>query len=212
MATFSGIPVEAFEFYDELTVNNTKTWWDAHKSAYERDVRAPLTELLAELTDEFGDPKLFRPYRDVRFSKDKVPIKDHQGGYISTEDAVGYYVQISSAGVMVAGGWYAPSPAQLRRYRDAVASGRAAQLRSLITALEKRWHLETNALKTRPKGYDEDTPDLDLLRFRVLTAERRYPVEAWMGSRKVLTRVRTDWRQLRPLVEWLTDVVGPADR
>ena len=212
MATFSGIPVEAFEFYDELSVNNSKPWWDAHKREYEQHVRGPLTDLLAGLSEEFGDAKLFRPYRDIRFSKDKTPIKDHQGGYVSTQDAVGYYVQISSSGVMVAGGWYAPSPAQLKRFREAVASGRADELRALVADLEKRWHLETNSLKTRPKGTDEATPDLDLLKYRMITAERHYPVEAWMGTRRALSRVRTDWRQLRPLIDWLTDVVGPADR
>ena len=212
MATFSGIPVEAFEFYDELTANNTKTWWTAHRSEYERHVREPLAELLADLADEFGDAKLFRPYRDVRFSKDKTPIKDHQGGYVSTEDAVGYYVQVSASGLMVAGGWYAPSPAQLKRFREAVASGRAGELRRLLARLEKQgWQIESNSLKTRPKGYDVDHPDLDLLRFRLLTAERHYPVEAWMGTRKAFTVVRADWRRLRPLMDWVSDVVGPAD-
>jgi uncharacterized protein (TIGR02453 family) len=210
---FSGIPVEAFEFYEELAANNTKTWWSAHKAEYERHVRDPLTALLDELAPEFGDATLFRPYRDVRFSKDKTPIKDHQGGYVSTEDAVGYYVQISASGLMVAGGWYAPSPAQLKRYRDAVASGKGKELRSVLGTLEKQgWHLESNPLKTRPQGYPGDHPDLDLLRCRLLTAERHYDIDAWMGTRKAATRVRSDWRKLTPLVEWVTETVGPADR
>jgi uncharacterized protein (DUF2461 family) len=113
---------------------------------------------------------------------------------------------------MVAGGWYAPSPAQLRRYREAVTEGHGSHVRGLLATLNRRsWHPESDSLKTRPKGYDPDHPDLDLLRFRKLTAERHYPVEPWMGTSKAVTRVRTDWRQLRPLVDWLTDHVGPAD-
>ena len=211
MGSFTGIPAEAFEFYEHLAADNTKTWWNEHKHEYEQQVRQPLTLLLGELADEFGEAHLFRPYRDVRFSKDKTPIKDHQGGYTSTQDAVGYYVQVSATGLMVAGGWYAPSSAQLKRYRDRIASGQADSLRQVLKLLHQQgWRVEGNPLKTRPKGIDPDHPDLDLLRFRMLTAERRYPAEAWMGTRKALTRVRTDWRQIRPLVEWLTDRVGPA--
>lgn len=211
MGSFKGIPAEAFEFYEHLASDNTKSWWNEHKHEYEQQVRQPLTLLLSELADEFGEAHLFRPYRDVRFSKDKTPIKDHQGGYIPTEDAVGYYVQVSASGLMVAGGWYAPSSTQLKRYREAIDAGHADSLRLLLDRLDKQgWQVEGNRLKTRPKGIDPDHPDLDLLRFRMLTAERRYPAEAWMGTSKALTKVRTDWRQIRPLVEWLTDRVGPS--
>ena len=84
---FTGIPAEAFEFYDRLAVDNTRTWWQANRGDYERFVREPLTHLVDELADEFGTPKLFRPYRDARFSKDKTPIKDHQGAVVGVEDA-----------------------------------------------------------------------------------------------------------------------------
>jgi uncharacterized protein (TIGR02453 family) len=211
VATFSGLPVEAFEFYDQLTANNTKSWWNEHKSDYERYVRTPLVDLVTALSDEFGEAKLFRPYRDVRFAKDKSPIKEHQGAYVSTQDAVGYYVQVSSSGLMVAGGWYASSGDQLKRYREAVDGGKGPELRTLLAALAKqRWQLESNSLKTRPRGYGDDPPDLDLLRFRHITAERHYDVEAWMGTSRVADRIRQGWRQLTPLVDWLTETVGPS--
>ena len=57
--------------------------------------------LLNELTDEFGDAHLFRPYRDARFSKDKTPLKDHQGAVVQIEDAIAYYVQVSASGCRV---------------------------------------------------------------------------------------------------------------
>jgi uncharacterized protein (TIGR02453 family) len=208
---FEGIPVEAFDFYDALAANNTRAWWQQNKGDYERLVKAPLTALLAELAPEFGEAHLFRPHRDTRFSKDKAPLKDHQGGFVGLEDAVGYYVQISAAGLMVAGGWYAPQGPQVGRYREAVESGHAAHLRGLVATLEKQgWEVDGQPLKTRPRGVDPDHPDLDLLRFRALTAARSYPVEAWMGTRKALTTVRNGWRQMRALTEWLADIVGPA--
>ena len=209
--SFTGIPAEAFDFYDALAADNSRTWWQAHKDEYERSVRAPLEQLLAELEPEFGKGHLFRPYRDTRFSKDKTPIKDHQGAFVGLEDAVGYYVQVSASGLMVAGGWYAPQGDQIPRFRAAVEAGHAPSVRSMINKVERQgWEIDGRPLKTRPRGVDPDHPDLDLLRFRSLTAARTYGVEPWMGSRKALTTIRSAWRQLRPLTEWLADTVGPA--
>lgn len=208
---FSGIPAEAFDFYSELAANNTRTWWQGHKGDYERYVREPLAGLLAELAAEFGEAHLFRPYRDTRFSRDKSPLKEHQGCFIGTEDAVGYYVQISAAGLMVAGGWYAPQGQQAARFREAVAAGHAPHLRQLLATLGKQgWEINGNPLKTRPRGVAADHPDLDLLRFRSLTGSKNYGAEPWMGTKDACTRVRADWRQVKPLVEWLSDHVGPA--
>ena len=73
--TFSGWPIEAVEFYEGLEADNSKVYWQEHKAVYDRFVKAPMEELLAELADEFGAGRLFRPYRDVRFSADKTPYK-----------------------------------------------------------------------------------------------------------------------------------------
>lgn len=208
---FAGIPVEAFEFYDALAANNTRAWWQDHKADYQRLVKDPLAQLLDELAAEFGQAHLFRPYRDTRFAKDKTPLKDHQGGYVAIEDAVGYYVQVSASGLMVAGGWYSPEGQQVARFRDAVAGGHAGHVRALLDKAAKQgWEVDGRPLKTRPRGVDAEHPDLDLLRFRALVLSRSYGVEPWMGTRKTLTTVRNAWRQARPLTEWLADHVGPA--
>ncbi len=208
---FSGLPAEAFDFYDALAANNSRPWWQEHRGQYEEHVRAPLQALLAELEPEFGAGNLFRPYRDTRFARDKTPIKDHQGAFIGLEDAVGYYVQVSGSGVMIAGGWYAPAGAQVARFREAIESGHATSLRAMVTqATKKGWQVDGNLLKTRPRGVPADHPDLDLLRMRGLTVSRRYAPEPWMDTRKLLTTVRSGWRAMRPLTEWLADHVGPA--
>ena len=208
---FTGLPAEAFEFYDDLAAHNTREWWRENRERYEAHVRAPLEALLADLAGEFGTGHLFRPYRDTRFSGDKTPIKDHQGAFVGLEDAVGYYVQVSATGLMVAGGWYAPQGPQVQRFREAVGAGHATTVRAMLRTLEKKgWEIDGNPLKTRPRGVDPDHPDLDLLRFRRLTGARSYEPAAWMGTRKAFTTVRSDWRQLRPVTEWLADHVGPA--
>src|SRR5689334_23138077 len=94
-----GFPAAALDFYDDLEVDNTKSFWQEHKSVYDECVAAPMKALTAALADEFGEAKIFRPYRDVRFAKDKSPYKTHQGAYVATGPSTGYYVQISAAGV-----------------------------------------------------------------------------------------------------------------
>ncbi len=207
---FAGFPSEAFEFYDALSANNTRPWWNEHKAEYLQVVREPLDDLLAELSEEFGTPHVFRPYRDARFSKDKTPIKDHQGAVVQVEDAIVYYVQVSSAGLMVAGGWYAPQGQQIARYRESVDGPVGSELERIVASLGRRFTVQGNPVKTRPRGYEADNPRIGLLRNRQLTAGRTYSVDASLGTRKALAMVRADWRALRPLIEWLADYVGPA--
>ena len=93
---FCGIPESALKFYHDLAANNTKSWWELNRGIYDSSVRAPITELMSELEAEFGSFKVFRPYRDVRFGKDKTPIKDHQGAVIQVED--GAHAEVAQRG------------------------------------------------------------------------------------------------------------------
>ena len=171
-----------------------------------------MVALLDELDAEFGRPTVFRPHRDVRFSKDKRPYKEHQGGFIGAEDAIGWYVEVSAAGLMVAGGWYAAQGTQVPRYRDAVSSAAGAELERIVGQVRSaRLEVGGDRLRTRPRGVGPDHPRLDLLRHRSLTCSRRYGTPAWVSSRSALQRVRADWRRMAQLVEWLADHVGPAD-
>src|SRR2546423_265028 len=79
---------EALEFFEGLEAENTKSYWQANKHVYDTLVRPPMEELLAELEPEFGAWRIFRPYRDVRFSADKSPYKTNIAatigdGYVS---------------------------------------------------------------------------------------------------------------------------------
>jgi uncharacterized protein (TIGR02453 family) len=209
-AAFTGFPAEAFDFYDRLADNNTRPWWNEHKAEYEDAVKAPLQALVDELAGEFGTAKIYRPYNDTRFAKGKPPIKDHQGAVVELEDSVGYYVQVSAQGLMVAGGWYAPMGQQVHRFREAVDGPRGAELERLVKAVRRRFDVEGRPLKTRPKGYEADNPRIELLRFRALTVARTYEVGPELGTRSAFTAVRGDWRAMRPLLEWLADNVGPG--
>src|SRR3712207_5449200 len=116
---FEGFPDEGLVFYEGLEADNSKTYWTRNRAAYDGCVRAPMQALLDELAGEFGAPKLFRPYRDVRFSNDKTPYKTHQGAVVNPEGrgAGAWYVQVSADGLMVAGGGWRPESDPVARYR-----------------------------------------------------------------------------------------------
>jgi uncharacterized protein (TIGR02453 family) len=205
--TFRGWPSEALEFYEGLTADNSKSYWTAHRPFYESRVRAPMEELLAELEPEFGTGKIFRPYRDVRFSKDKSPYKDHLAAWLSG----GGYIQLSAEGLAAGSGIYQMSPEQVDRYRRAVAddsSGTA--LTTLIAKIEKAGVgvLGRDSLKTVPRGYPRDHPRLDLLRHKGLVAWKEWPPAPWLGTAAASDRIVTFLRASRPLRDWLSSHVG----
>ena len=210
---FTGFPVEGLDFYDDLEADNTKTFWTAHKQVYLEAVHAPMTRLMELLGPEFGEGKLFRPYRDLRFGKDRTPYKTHQGGYVAHGPSTGWYVQLDAAGLLVAGGCYHPATDALARFRAAVADERTgSELEEMVAALAADGYaIEGERLRTRPRGYDADHPRIDLLRYKGLHATRRYDDgPAWLHTPEAAQRVRADWQAMTPLVEWSAVHVGPA--
>lgn len=206
---FEGFPVQALDFYDDLEVDNTKSFWDAHKATYDEHVKAPFVALTSGLEAEFGTAKIFRPYRDVRFAKDKTPYKTHQGAFVAAGPAMGWYVELSPRGVRVGGGFYEASGARLGAIRDAVSDDSTGPaLKRLLTKLEKAgFEIGGEQLKTSPRGYDADHPRIDLLRHKQLVASRSYGFEKVIHTPAVATLIRDDWRALKPLVAWLQRAV-----
>jgi uncharacterized protein (TIGR02453 family) len=205
--TFTGIPIAALDFYEDLEADNTKAFWTAHKHIYDEAVRAPLEALAAALEKEFGPAKFFRPYRDIRFAKDKTPYKTQQGAWFS-ESSV--YLQISAAGLMVAGGYWDTSSAQVERLRRAVADdvAGAALERALAAVRKARLELGGHQLTRVPHGYPKDHPRADLLRYKSMTARRDFGSPAWLPSKRAQTEVVKAARSISPLIGWLDTHVG----
>lgn len=202
--TFTGFPVAALDFYDDLEVDNTKAFWEAHKHVYQESVLAPLKALTSELADEFGPAKIFRPYRDVRFAPDKTPYKTAQGAYVSNRERVGFYIQVSAQGIRLGAGAYHLEPAELARFRAAVANDlQGPQLEKIVAGLD-RFEIGGETLKTTPRGYGKDHPRIALPRHKSLTAGRLLGFEPVIHTEGLLDVVRADWRALSPLVEWLS--------
>jgi uncharacterized protein (TIGR02453 family) len=212
--SFAGFPVAALDFYDDLEIDNTKSFWTAHKHIYAEAVRGPMLALTAELEQEFGEAKVFRPYRDLRYSaqpgRDKSPYKDHQGAFVAAGPAVGWYVEIGAPGVRVGAGFFHPGSDQLAAIRAAIDDDRRGLLlENVVAGIRRRrgWTVGGDQLKSAPRGWSSDHPRIDLLRHRSLIVGRSYGFGDRIHTRGVLTDVRRDWRAARPLVDWVLDAL-----
>ncbi len=206
--TFQGWPEDALDFYEGLEADNTKTYWTAHKTTYDTLVLGPMAELLDELGPEFGESKIFRPYRDVRFSSDKSPYKTHLGGVIGDHG----YVQLSANGLAAGSGMYEMVPGQLDAYRRAAADdATGTELEHIIRAVKVHGIdvRSREVLKTAPRGYRADHPHIELLRYKGLWAWKAWPVEPWLGTPAAKQRVADFLAAAGPLAKWLGMHAGP---
>jgi uncharacterized protein (TIGR02453 family) len=207
--TFSGWPEAALDFYEDLENDNSRSFWTAHKAVYEQAVLRPMAELTEELAEEFGEGKIFRPYRDIRFSADKTPYKTAIGASLGSG-----YIQLSAKGLAAGNGMYHMAADQLERYREAVANDLAGhELERIVAALTSQGidvH-GTDVLKKAPRGYPADHPRIGLLRYKGLIAWREWPVEPWLSSPKAKDQVRDFLAGTRPLADWLDGHVGESE-
>ena len=208
--TFEGFPTAALDFYDDLEIDNTRSFWEAHKHVYAESVLAPMKALTAALEPEFGTAKVFRPYRDVRFAKDKTPYKTHQGAFVAVAPRTGFYVEVSPRGVRTGGGCYDFEPARLASFRAAVAHDTyGPELEALLAETERQGY-ETGGdlLKTAPRGFDKEHPRIALLRHRTLFVGHLIGFEPVIHTSELLDLVREDWRSIRPVVDWIARNAG----
>lgn len=199
---FRGWAAEALDFYDGLEADNSKTYWTAHKSFFEEQVRGPMAALLAELEPEFGPAKIFRPYRDVRFSTDKSPYKTSCAASFER----GGYIQLTAAGLAAGAGAYMMDPPRLAKYRQAVAEDASGvPLAVIVEDLAARGTSVTShgQLQRVPRGFPREHPRADLLRHKGLIAWHPFELKPWLGTAKAKTHVVTFLRSCAPLQEWL---------
>ena len=209
---FQGFGEGLPHFFDGLEADNSKAYWSDHLEVYEAQVRDPLTALLTDLEPEFGPGKVFRPYRDVRFSKDKSPYKTQAAALTHGKDGhTALYLHIDADGLFVAGGFWRMERDQLARYRASVDdSATGGSLRRVVGALERAgWSRDGDQLSRAPRGFRPDHPRIDLLRHKGLAMSRRWDAEPWLFDRGALDVVAEHWRALASVNRWLYRHVGP---
>ena len=203
---FAGFPPEALAFYAGLEADNTREYWQAHRDVYEDAVHEPMELLLDELRPEFGEYKIFRPYRNLRFSKDKTPYKTGQGAIVARdgEHAGHRYVEINAHGLRLGAGRFHPERSELERTRRAIAEQPGAELERIRSDLEAAGLQYMPAeLKTAPRGYPRDHPRIDLLRRRRHVVSQSLAPAPWLHTGAARDRIADTWRQMTPLLTWL---------
>jgi uncharacterized protein (TIGR02453 family) len=172
----------SLQFLNELSKNNNKEWFDANRSRY-KDIRV---ELLTYINDIISDISkfdeslagveskncIFRINRDIRFSNDKTPYKTNFGALMGDQgkksEGTGYYIHLKPGECFVGGGVYMPAPDKLAAIRQEIDYNPDI-LNKLIGSKEFKetfGEIKGDALRTAPKGYPKDHPNIELLRLK----------------------------------------------
>jgi uncharacterized protein (TIGR02453 family) len=209
---FTGFPPEALTFYEQLALDNSKAFWTANKATYDETVRGPMQALTEILAGTYGPFTIFRPNRDIRFSKDKTPYKTNIGAAAETDAGASVYIGFSADGLYAGTGYYHFAKDQLQRYRAAVANdGTGAALETRVAAVRKKgFEVHGESLKVAPRGYPRDHARVVLLRHSGLYAGMAFPIEPWLHTKSALAKARAALKTAAPIAEWADEHVGPT--
>lgn len=219
-------------FLRGLARNNTRPWFEAHRTDYEGQVRAPMHALIEEMDvrlarlapEIIGHPtrSMFRIYRDIRFSKDKSPYKTHAACWFYHRDAdrrvgseaegggAGFYFHVAPGGSFVGGGIWMPPRSVLNRLRDAIAEDykgfdRIVRDRGFV---RRFGGLDDEAvLKRMPRGFPETHPAARWLKYQSFVAGRELR-DAQVTSPRLPALIERDFTEMLPLVRWLNGALG----
>jgi len=219
---FEGFPDKDAKFFRLLAKNQTREWFQAHKEEFDEGWQKPMKELLNAVREradsafkhtDLDAPKIFRIYRDVRFSKDKSPYKTHVGGVIPTkrqgkitEVPMALYFHVGQPQSFGASGHYMMDPAALVKFRKAVADDKKGrELDKLLAALKKKGYSvdSHDTYKRVPSGFDPDHPRAEHLKRKGLTVSFPEMQKGILASPKLLPWIVDRVKTAAPLVEWL---------
>lgn len=204
-------------FLKELKENNTREWFQENKPRFQEiqtDVKGFYEEIRQGLSefDEIDRFKLFRIYRDVRFSKDKTPYQPHFAGSFSRTGKRlrgGYYLRIRPGESFLAGGFWAPNKEDLFRIRKEFEIS-DQEIRAILSSsnfTEKfGGKLEGEEVKTAPKGFQKEHPAIDLIRKKGFIAVRNFSDKEVVSS-NFINEVITSFKALGPFFDYMSEVL-----
>ena len=203
-------------FFKKLKKNNNREWFAENKPKFkelEKEIKA-FGEELKDRLNEFDNVdrfKLFRIYRDIRFSKDKTPFKTHFGLYwnrLKPRLRGGYYLHISPNNNFLACGFWDPNPKDLYRIRKEFLHD-ANEFRKILKSKEiySNWgNLEGTELKTAPRNFDKNHPDIDLIRKKQFVFKINYSDKEVLEKR-FIDKIELSLKAIRPFLNYMTDVL-----
>ncbi len=210
------ITKDTLRFLNELKINNNREWFEQNKSEFkslETGVKGFYNSLMDKMKehDEIEKLKMFRIYRDVRFSKDKTPYKSHFAGSFSRAGAKlrgGYYLQIRPGGSFMAAGFWEPNKEDLLRIRKELELD-ATALRELINkpSFKNTWgELVGDEVKTAPKGFSKDDPNIDLIRKKAFIFVRNF-TDKEVLNKDFIVEVNKSFKEIRPYFNLMSEIL-----
>ncbi|MBT7654275.1 MAG: DUF2461 domain-containing protein [Flavobacteriaceae bacterium] len=207
---------DIFTFYKDLDKNNNREWFESHKprfKALESEVKDfnEIVKFGLEETDDIEKVKMFRIYRDVRFSKNKTPYKTHFGVSFHRKKPNlrgSYYMHLAPQNNFIASGFWNPNPMDLLRIRKDLEMD-AQELRDVITdfTFKKVWgELQGDLVKTSPKGFNIDHPNIDLIRHKQFLFIKRFDDKSVLSS-DFQKEVIKSFSAIRPFFDLMTNVL-----
>lgn len=212
----SKINPDVITFYKELSENNTREWFEPQKKRFkslELEIKKYAEEIKNNLneTDEIEHAKIFRIYRDVRFSKNKTPFKTHFGISFHRKKPDlrgGYYVHISPGNSFIATGFWNPDKDDLYRIRKEMEVD-AKEFREIINKDEFKFHwgnLQGEEVKTAPKGFSKEHPDIDMIRKKQFLFIKKFSDKNVL-ARNFSEQIITHFKAIRPFFDHMTSIL-----
>lgn len=202
------------DFLNSLAANNNREWFEEHKSSFEKyqnEFKAFHSELkkLMVQHDQLDKSKVFRIYRDVRFSKDKTPYKTHWSGTFGRATHYlrgGYYYQIEPGKSFAAGGFFGPNSQDLLHIRKQISQF-ADPLKAVIESSDFKKYfdsLQGEQVKTAPKGFSKEDSEIDLLRHKQFLVYRHFSDEQVLDA-SFMDDLNDTFRAMRPFFNVMSD-------
>lgn len=208
---------QTLDFLKKLEKNNNRDWFNENKKEFkslETDTKKVYNSIFEDLKkhDDLDRVKMFRIYRDVRFSKNKAPYKTHFGGSFhrrKPELRGGYYLHIApNNGSFIATGFWEPNKDDLFRIRKELEMD-ASEMRDIIDnkVFKSIWgNLEGDELKSAPRDFDKNHPDIDLIRKKQYIFVKKYTDEE-VVSEIFLKDVDNSFKAIRPYFNYMSEVL-----
>ena len=223
--TFQGFGKDTVAFLAGLSAHNDKAWFDAHRADYDAHFVAPAlafaeavgAKLQALDPDVVIEPRvngnLFRINRDVRFSKDKTPYKDHLDMWFWAGErnrGSGFFLRVTPTHVLLGAGLHMLQKADLDAYREAVADdARGVALTKALERCERAgYRVDGSHYKKVPAGYAADHPRAALLRHAYLAVVHEQPHPSELGSKAFVTWCAKHWKAMLPVHTFMREVLG----
>ncbi|WP_291964652.1 DUF2461 domain-containing protein [Maribacter sp.] len=212
----SQLSKSSFDFLKKLEKNNNREWFKENKPMYDaanEDAKAFLGAVEDTLNtfDQIEKKKLFRIYRDVRFSKDKTPYSTSFRMSLGREGAFrrgGYYIKLEPGGSMIGGGFYNPNPGDIKLIRSHIAAD-DKPLRKILKSKKFKatfGELMGDQVKSAPKGFSKDHPAIDLLRYKAMYVFKEFSDKEVLAP-TFLKEVKNVYKTIQPFFNYMTEIL-----